>query len=1011
MDPRASTPPSAHLFSFFTSNSHQKHGTLPTPVDFQLPTTTPNPASKSKHLYSLSKSHRHTSDVDSKHSIVAKEGITEPLVVNVRAEDEYEMISASCNEFYRVACEVQGSADHMEALEASAEKDPSVSVDVQPVLSLGSSTKRFKVELDTSVGTPHHEDGTVSRYECAVCRAEVEGGLSALDAHLEFCTMGKNRESPSSAIIVDSFDLHNVQPKHETPLHHAVLADITQRICAATKVAHNQADLGTKRRHDDDKDTGNQNPSTSPVPVRPRGSEDAFSYESVKEWSKWRIKAWERRHTTQASTSSMVPSPPPTILPSCLASPGGARTLGASDPHGTGYQCSGHYRRLITEGILKDEAYAVVEGKLKQVGRERTGGVVAGTDGLSERWKTEQVREMERKVEAWLREVKMKSATSLPFESASTSASTTSVSTTSASTTSASTTSVSTTSASTTSASTTSASASTSSASTSSASTSSASTTSTSAFSPAFSTHPKPKPKPKLKLKPTIATTVMTSLSSSNPPFARTLIAHFRSAADRTPKVNMAADKDDSSLTRSSSIAALARVVERVVEPRDVRDVDERALERAVRGAESATERYQELLRFEKDKPAHSAPSVTVFCHRPRSARKPHPLSAPTNNDVPYSHQADLSRFFAGVPSRRIEVPDDKVSYDRIPKEIGGVVHIISSLPKEVTAGNVYIELDDMRSFSADTLNTAEQQIQRAGEGGPLEFEGVLVDPPWELYIEDVAGEKRRGWSVRMLATLIRLIRPFHPTGLLFLWTHKLLQADVVRAMHALGYRYVENLVWCRRRLNNTPVACAYPYFRSCKEILLIFKRGDNFELRHQRSADVIIDFVKPKEWVAEELTEPKPEAVRIMIETLLPKAGYDPAKGRGKLLELWSKRKNSRRPGWFEVHERKHPDGDCPTGASSTTFETHVVPVESDPDLPPALLHACRGTMLVGAVSVEALEEEEELLVPRRGRLAERFGVDIEELSAEKILIGLKMLKMEKDGKEVRYFRLVVVR
>lgn len=111
-------------------------------------------------------------------------------------------------------------------------------------------------------------------------------------------------ESPSSAIIVDyPFDLHDVQPKHETPLHHAVLADITQSICAATKVAHNLADLGTKRGRDDDKDTGNQNSSTSSVPitaskpVKPHGGEDAFSYESVKEWSKWRIRAWERRHT------------------------------------------------------------------------------------------------------------------------------------------------------------------------------------------------------------------------------------------------------------------------------------------------------------------------------------------------------------------------------------------------------------------------------------------------------------------------------------------------------------------------------------------------------------------------------------------------------------------------------------------------------------------------------------------------------------------------------------------
>lgn len=62
--------------------------------------------------------------------------------------------------------------------------------------------------------------------------------------------------------------------------------------------------------------------------------------------------------------------------------------------------------------------------------------------------------------------------------------------------------------------------------------------------------------------------------------------------------MNVAANKGDSSLTRSSPIAALARVVE----PRDVRDVDERALERAVRGAESATERYQEFLRLVCDK-------------------------------------------------------------------------------------------------------------------------------------------------------------------------------------------------------------------------------------------------------------------------------------------------------------------------------------------------------------------------------------------------------------------------
>lgn len=151
MDPHASTPPPTHLFSF-TSNSHQKHGTLSTPIDFQLPSTTPNSALRSKQLYSFSKSCRQAGDVDSKHNIAAKNGVAEPLLMNVKVEDEHEMMSASCSEIYHVAREAHGSTDHKEVLQASAEKDdPSVPIDVRPVLSLGSSTKRFKVVLSFSV--------------------------------------------------------------------------------------------------------------------------------------------------------------------------------------------------------------------------------------------------------------------------------------------------------------------------------------------------------------------------------------------------------------------------------------------------------------------------------------------------------------------------------------------------------------------------------------------------------------------------------------------------------------------------------------------------------------------------------------------------------------------------------------------------------------------------------------------------------------------------------------------
>ncbi|ORZ22096.1 hypothetical protein BCR42DRAFT_458918 [Absidia repens] len=143
--------------------------------------------------------------------------------------------------------------------------------------------------------------------------------------------------------------------------------------------------------------------------------------------------------------------------------------------------------------------------------------------------------------------------------------------------------------------------------------------------------------------------------------------------------------------------------------------------------------------------------------------------------------------------------------------------------------------------------------------------------------------------------------------GLIFIWTHKLIQADVVRMMYSLDCKYVENLVWFKKSVNNVPLDQPSPYISSTKEILLMFKKGDGIELRHQRSADVIIDFEQPaSQWVHEEFTEPKPPAVFDMIETLLPRAGYDETLERGRFVELWAKRAARRRKGWIAFHQRK---------------------------------------------------------------------------------------------------------
>ncbi|KAK3842508.1 MAG: hypothetical protein J3R72DRAFT_368136 [Linnemannia gamsii] len=167
------------------------------------------------------------------------------------------------------------------------------------------------------------------------------------------------------------------------------------------------------------------------------------------------------------------------------------------------------------------------------------------------------------------------------------------------------------------------------------------------------------------------------------------------------------------------------------------------------------------------------------------------------------------------------------------------------------------------------------------------------------------------------------------PNGIVSVWTHKAILPEVVSIMQGLGCRYVENLVWYKTALNNSDLNRASPYFRTTKEILLMFKKGDAFDIRHQRTADVIMDFEKPTTaWIKEDYTEPKPDSVFEMMEILLPDARYIPTTGRGRLLEIWAKRSQERRTGWISVHELKskpNEEEDMVITSSTNAADTEV--------------------------------------------------------------------------------------
>jgi len=70
--------------------------------------------------------------------------------------------------------------------------------------------------------------------------------------------------------------------------------------------------------------------------------------------------------------------------------------------HKAGYQCSSYYRKLLENKTLTDPAYAWEGGKLIMVNKS-SGGEMA-VSGLSERWSTDEVKEIEADVNRWIKE-------------------------------------------------------------------------------------------------------------------------------------------------------------------------------------------------------------------------------------------------------------------------------------------------------------------------------------------------------------------------------------------------------------------------------------------------------------------------------------------------------------------------------------------------------------------------------------------------------------------------------
>ncbi|KAL1920150.1 uncharacterized protein VTP21DRAFT_1296 [Calcarisporiella thermophila] len=559
-----------------------------------------------------------------------------------------------------------------------------------------------------------------------------------------------------------------------------------------------------------------------------KGGEDMFTRDQVKDWSPARIKAWEARYSNAEMFYYRFVDPGEYQINGSftkkdhdafmkrleewkekgyrIGSSWGIFSMGV--PHRAGYQCSSYYRKLIEQGKLKDESYAMIEGKLQMVNKARNLGGEVATSKLSDAWQTPEVKEIEANVNEWLKEFHGRSGESIPQ---------------------------------------------------------------------------------RVRRIPAARST--SANASPRPISQRKLGGNLRPLM---PGENYIDDDDDSFQSYKEKLENRKR---RFIARLDM---------------SSRLEEYRQFLSVNAHLPQACRRFVPVICRTGdfRSVSKAWEVPTPETYTYEPKERSFSSIFspFYKVKPKRIEAPDPlQVIIPKEPAQWG--VKMITPLSllnsmgdKNKLSENIYLEVDDMLSLNLDTISTEAGQER-------FDFQGVLIDPPWDFYLKDDLHDGNCYLTIPMFASIIEKTTQYIKSGIFFVWTHKLLQDSVLKVMDFYDCKYVENLVWYKKCINNANLDRVSPHFRVSKEILLMFKKGDDFEMRHQRSADVIIDFETPPElWSQEEYTMPKPVEVYQMIETLLPAASYDASKGRGRLLELWAKRSSPRRKGWIAVHQRKSP-------------------------------------------------------------------------------------------------------
>lgn len=117
-------------------------------------------------------------------------------------------------------------------------------------------------------------------------------------------------------------------------------------------------------------------------------------------------------------------------------------------------------------------------------------------------------------------------------------------------------------------------------------------------------------------------------------------------------------------------------------------------------------------------------------------------------------HQTSLAVYYKSIKARKIDTPDELVSNVRIPNELFSGVHQIKTLASRVSEivnqdRYHYFDVDNMLECVdiLDVILGTQEEDSKQPALSPLE--GILVDPPWEFYVEDGRNDGRCSLNIK----------------------------------------------------------------------------------------------------------------------------------------------------------------------------------------------------------------------------------------------------------------------